>query len=85
MCFLNKNTCTRQQQQKRRSGELHQMADFSSGPVQSCIEAVLNAGMKLQMTIKKFEVGIQSRTPEYQRLYRHIVSLKAQKESKISV
>jgi hypothetical protein len=76
MCVLKQNLRVAPKSEKLSTD----MADFSGEAVSRCIAAVVNEGMKLQLVIKKFEVNIQSRTPQYQRLYRHIGNLKAQKE-----
>ena len=80
MCFKKKITCS------RCKGELAPgMADFSSDSCKKCIGAVVNDGMKLKWALRKFGVQIKARTPEYQRLYRHINKLKAKKKLQTSV
>ena len=61
------------------------MAEFSGDVHIKCIEAVVNEGMKLQTAIKKCGLNIQARTPQYQRLYRHIAKKKAEKRAQKSM
>ena len=61
------------------------MAEFSVDVHIKCIEAVVNEGMELQMTIEKWGLNIKARTPQYQRLYRLISKKKAEKRAQASV